>query len=93
VPLLLGEWKRAGLYRVSLQRCRNYRTINSLQALHFMDHFFHLGDLNRKRASKGKLYLEFLRVPAMSAGVYVLPKGGIDPCKSGRSIQRYMQVR
>ncbi len=26
-----------------------------------------------------KLYLEFLRVPALSAGLYVLPAGGEDP--------------
>jgi quercetin dioxygenase-like cupin family protein len=64
-----------------------------LQALHFMDHFFHLGDLNRQRASKGKLYLEFLRVPAMSAGVYVLPKGGIDPQKPHREDEMYYVVR
>jgi mannose-6-phosphate isomerase-like protein (cupin superfamily) len=27
----------------------------------------------------GRLYHEFLRVPALSAGVYVLPAGGTDP--------------
>jgi mannose-6-phosphate isomerase-like protein (cupin superfamily) len=58
-----------------------------------MDHFFHLGDLNRQRASKGKLYLEFLRVPAMSAGVYVLPKGGSDPQKPHREDEMYYVVR
>jgi len=58
-----------------------------------MDHFFHLDDLNRQRASKGKLYLEFLRVPAMSAGVYVLPKGGTDPQKPHREDELYYVVR
>ena len=58
-----------------------------------MDHFFHLDDLNRQRASKGKLYLEFLCVPAMSAGVYVLPKGGIDPQKPHRQDEMYYVVR
>ncbi|HEY1400170.1 MAG TPA: cupin domain-containing protein [Terriglobales bacterium] len=58
-----------------------------------MDHFFHLGDLTRQRAAKGKLYLEFLRVPAMSAGVYVLPKGGIDPQKPHREDEMYYVVR
>ena len=62
-------------------------------ALHFMDHFFHLDDLNRQRASNDKLYLEFLRVPAMSAGVYVLPKGGIDPQKPHREDEMYYVVR
>ncbi len=58
-----------------------------------MDHFFHLEDLNRQRAAKGKLYLEFLRVPAMSAGVYVLPKGGMDPQKPHREDEMYYVVR
>jgi len=56
-------------------------------------HFFHLEDLNRQRAAKGKLYLEFLRVPAMSAGVYVLPKGGMDPQKPHREDEMYYVVR
>ena len=58
-----------------------------------MDHFFHLDDLNRQRADKGKLYLEFLRVPAMSAGVYVLPKGGNDPQKPHGEDEMYYVVR
>ena len=58
-----------------------------------MDHFFHLDDLIRQRAAKGKLYLEFLRVPAMSAGVYVLPKGGTDPQKPHREDEMYYVVR
>jgi len=58
-----------------------------------MDHFFHLDDLEKQRASKGKLYLEFVRVPAMSAGVYVLPKGGTDPQKPHREDELYYVVR
>jgi len=58
-----------------------------------MAHFFQLDDLNRQRAAKGKLYLEFLRVPAMSAGVYVLPKGGTDPQKPHREDEMYYVVR
>jgi mannose-6-phosphate isomerase-like protein (cupin superfamily) len=58
-----------------------------------MDHFFHLDALNHQRAAKGKLYLEFLRVPAMSAGVYVLPKGGSDPQKPHREDEMYYVVR
>jgi len=58
-----------------------------------MDHFFHLDDLNQQRAAKSKLYLEFLRVPAMSAGVYVLPKGGVDPQKPHREDEMYYVVR
>jgi mannose-6-phosphate isomerase-like protein (cupin superfamily) len=58
-----------------------------------MTHFFHLGDLSRQRSEKGKLYLEFLRVPAMSAGVYVLPKGSSDPQKPHHEDEMYYVVR
>jgi mannose-6-phosphate isomerase-like protein (cupin superfamily) len=58
-----------------------------------MTHFFHMDELNRLRAGKGKLYLEFLRVPAMSAGVYVLPAGGTDPQKPHRQDEMYYVVR
>jgi mannose-6-phosphate isomerase-like protein (cupin superfamily) len=42
---------------------------------------FELADLRARQAVGGKLYLEFLRVPALSAGLYVLPAGGTDPQK------------
>ena len=58
-----------------------------------MPRFFHIDDLSRKRSEKGKLYLEFFRVPAMSAGVYVLPKGGADPQKPHREDEMYYVVR
>jgi mannose-6-phosphate isomerase-like protein (cupin superfamily) len=58
-----------------------------------MAHFFHIDDLSRQRAEKNKLYLEFLRVPAMSAGVYVLTKGGVDPQKPHREDEMYYVVR
>lgn len=58
-----------------------------------MTHFFHIDDLNRQRAGKGNLYLEFLRLPAMSAGVYVLPAGATDPQKPHREDEMYYVVR
>jgi len=58
-----------------------------------MPNFFHIDDLTRQRAEKRKLYLEFLRVPAMSAGVYVLPKGGTDPQTPHREDEMYYVVR
>ena len=58
-----------------------------------MTHFFHIDELTRQRAEKGKLYFEFLRVPAMSAGVYVLPKGGVDPQKPHHEDEMYYVVR
>jgi mannose-6-phosphate isomerase-like protein (cupin superfamily) len=58
-----------------------------------MTHFLHIDDLLRKRAATGKLYLEFLRVPAMSAGVYVLPSAGINPQKPHREDEMYYVIR
>jgi mannose-6-phosphate isomerase-like protein (cupin superfamily) len=58
-----------------------------------MTHFFHIDDLTRQRAQKGKRYFAFLRIPAMSAGVYVLPAGGADPQKPHREDEMYYVVR
>lgn len=55
--------------------------------------FFEIAQLNRQRAEDGKRYLEFLRVPAMSAGVYVLPAGGTDPQKPHHEDELYHVVR
>jgi len=52
-----------------------------------------MDDVLRERADKGKLYLEFLRVRAMSAGVYVLPVGGADPQRPHREDEMYYVVR
>jgi mannose-6-phosphate isomerase-like protein (cupin superfamily) len=58
-----------------------------------MTHFFHIDELYRQRSEKGRLYFEFLRVPAFSAGVYVLPKGATDPQKPHREDEMYYVVR
>jgi mannose-6-phosphate isomerase-like protein (cupin superfamily) len=58
-----------------------------------VSHTFQIDDLNRQRAGENRLYLEFLRVPAMSAGVYVLPQGGVDPQKPHREDEMYYVVR
>ena len=58
-----------------------------------MSHFFHIDDLSQQRDESGKLYFEFLRVPAMSAGVYVLAKGDSDPQKPHREDEMYYVVR
>ncbi len=39
---------------------------------------FEIADLIVERQGSGKAYLEFLREPALSVGLYVLPVGGID---------------
>ena len=36
-------------------------------------------DLDAAHAQAGELYLEFLRVPALSCGLYVLDAGAADP--------------
>jgi mannose-6-phosphate isomerase-like protein (cupin superfamily) len=58
-----------------------------------MRHFFQIDEVSRQRSEEGKLYLEFLRVPDMSAGVYVLPKGGTDPQKPHHEDEMYYVVR
>ena len=40
---------------------------------------YELDDLRIRRADAGQRYLEFLRVPALSIGLYSLPAGGVDP--------------
>src|SRR5689334_21585389 len=42
---------------------------------------FELKDVIVQQQASGRAYLEFLRVAAMSAGVYSLPKDGLDPQK------------
>ncbi len=40
---------------------------------------FELAELNIEHSENGKLYHEFLTVPSLSMGLYVLPLGGTDP--------------
>ena len=40
---------------------------------------YELAQLIAQRADSNKLYLEFLKVPDLSMGLYVLPAGGTDP--------------
>jgi len=40
---------------------------------------FELTQLISQRESSDRLYLEFLKVPDLSMGLYVLPAGGVDP--------------
>jgi mannose-6-phosphate isomerase-like protein (cupin superfamily) len=51
-----------------------------------------LNDVARRRAQSGRLYLEFLRVPAMSMGLYVLGAGAADPQKPHREDEAYYVV-
>jgi quercetin dioxygenase-like cupin family protein len=40
--------------------------------------FANVAEIDQQRAQSGKLYGEFLRVPGMSAGLYVLAAGATD---------------
>ena len=55
--------------------------------------FYDLPTVSGERAQAGKLYQEFLRVPAMSAGVYVLAAGASDPQKPHHEDELYYVVR
>ncbi len=58
-----------------------------------MTHFLHFDDLLRSRAVESNRYFEFLRVPAMSAGVYVLAAGSNDSQKPHHEAELYYVVR
>jgi quercetin dioxygenase-like cupin family protein len=55
--------------------------------------FASLPEIDQQRAQSGKLYREFLRVPAMSAGLYVLPAGGNDTQRPHHENEIYYVVR
>ena len=50
-------------------------------------------EIDRERTKAAKLYREFLRVPAMSAGLYVLPLGATDPQKPHHEDEMYYVIR
>src|SRR6202030_2252602 len=60
-----------------------------LQGTTFLD----IADAEKDRKQSGKRYLEILRVPAMSAGIYVLPAGGADPQSPHKEDEVYYVVR
>ena len=55
--------------------------------------FAKLSDIDHQRAFSGKSYREFLRLPAMSAGLYVLPAGGTDLQRPHNEDEIYYVVR
>ncbi len=50
-------------------------------------------EVDRQRAESGQFYREFLRVSAMSAGLYVLSAGSIDPQSPHHQDELYYVVR
>ena len=55
--------------------------------------FANVGEIDQQRSESGKLYREFLRVPAMSAGLYVLPAGATDPQRPHHEDEMYYVIR
>jgi quercetin dioxygenase-like cupin family protein len=55
--------------------------------------FGNVGEIDQQRTQSGKLYSEFLRVPTMSAGLYVLPAGASDPQRPHHEDEMYYVVR
>jgi len=49
--------------------------------------------LEESQKKSGKRYFEFLRVPAMSAGIYTLKAGATDPQSPHREDELYYVVR
>jgi mannose-6-phosphate isomerase-like protein (cupin superfamily) len=54
---------------------------------------FTISDLIAAREQSGRLYHEFLRVPAMSAGLYQLASGAADPQKPHTEDELYYIVQ
>ena len=54
---------------------------------------YQAAEIDQQRAQSGKLYREFLRVPAMSAGLYVLAAGSTDPQGPHHEDEMYYVVR
>ncbi|MGA9981458.1 MAG: cupin domain-containing protein [Candidatus Sulfotelmatobacter sp.] len=52
-----------------------------------------VAEIDQQRAQSGKLYREFVRVPAMSAGLYVLTAGSVDTQRPHHEDEMYYVVR
>jgi mannose-6-phosphate isomerase-like protein (cupin superfamily) len=63
-------------------------TLNTLKTL-----FATVGEIGQQRVQSGNLYHEFLRVPTMSAGLYVLPAGATDLQRPHHEDEIYYVIR
>jgi mannose-6-phosphate isomerase-like protein (cupin superfamily) len=54
---------------------------------------FELDDVEEQHRQVGKPWLEFLRVPSLSVGLYALPAGGTDPQSPHQEDEVYVVVR
>ena len=55
--------------------------------------FAKINEIDQQRIANGRLYREFLRVPSMSAGLYVLPAGATDPQRPHHEDEMYYVIR
>jgi mannose-6-phosphate isomerase-like protein (cupin superfamily) len=55
--------------------------------------FFSVVELQKLREQADSRYLEFLRVPAMSVGLYVLLAESVDPQKPHKEAEMYYVIR
>lgn len=55
--------------------------------------FAQVAEVDYQRAQAGKLYREFLRVSSLSAGLYVLAAGAIDPQRAHHEDEMYYVIR
>src|SRR5882672_858356 len=100
-PIGLRHFRKIAQGRAELQ-CPCWRNGSCTQALDFSQNlhksmtplnFFDLPTVSAERAEAGKLYKEFIRVPLLSVGVYVLPAGATDPQRPHREDEAYYVVR
>src|SRR5262245_57987019 len=54
---------------------------------------FEIADVELRRRAQGVRYKEFLRKPALSAGLYVLAAGGTDPQQPHSEDEVYLVLR
>lgn len=55
--------------------------------------FTNIAEIDHQRAQGGRPYREFLRVPTMSAGLYVLQAGATDPQRPHHEDEMYYVIR
>lgn len=58
-----------------------------------MKHFYELSELEKERQQTRRPYLEFLKIPVMSAGLYCLKAGATDPQKPHDEDEFYYVIR
>lgn len=54
---------------------------------------FDISQVTAVQQASGQAYVEFLRAPAISMGLYVLPAGGVDPQKPHTEDEVYYVLR